>query len=62
MFSYTMLITILSIISGLYALPYGNWEFKNRKILSGIIIYIIGITGVFLGVLQYFCWYAWISA
>lgn len=54
MFSYTMLITILSIISGLYALPYGNWEFKNRKILSGIIIYITGITGVFLGVLQYF--------
>lgn len=54
MFSYTMLITILSIISGLYALPYGNWELKNKKILSGIIIYIIGITGVFLGVLQYF--------
>lgn len=57
MFSYTMLITILSIISGLYALPYGNWEFKNRNILSGIIIYITGITGVFLGVLQYFYWY-----
>lgn len=54
MFSYTMLIAILAVISGLYTLPYGNWNFKNKNILSGVIIYFFGILSVFLGVFQYF--------
>ncbi len=54
MFSYATLIAFLSVLSGLYSLPYGNWEFKNKNILSGIVIYVLGTLSMFLGIYQSF--------
>lgn len=54
MFSFDLLVSILGILSGFYALPYANWEFSQRNKTSAIMIYIIALASVFLSVFQYF--------
>ena len=53
MFSFDLLIPILGILSGFYAISYGNYEFQNKKIASAMIIYFIALAGIFLSVFQY---------
>lgn len=40
MLSINFFITIASILTSLYAIPYANWEFKNSNKPGGILIYI----------------------
>lgn len=35
-----ILILVLSLISILYAIPYGTWEYQNENKLGGIIVYV----------------------
>ena len=49
-FDFTVI--ILSIISGAYVLPYGNYEYKMKNKTSAIIIYMTALVGITLSVLQ----------
>ncbi|MBR4110446.1 MAG: hypothetical protein IKK43_01995 [Clostridia bacterium] len=40
MLSINFFITITSILTALYAIPYANWEFKNSNKPGSILIYI----------------------
>lgn len=40
MLSINFFITIVSILTSLYAIPYANWEYKNSNKPGGILIYI----------------------
>lgn len=49
---FDMLVIGLGILSAFYAISYANYELKNKKTVSAIIIYIIALTGLFLSVYQ----------
>ena len=49
---FDFIVIILSIISGAYALPYGNYEYKRKNKTSAIIIYMTALVGITLSVLQ----------
>lgn len=53
MFSFDFVITILGILSAIYAISYANFEFQNKNKASAIIIYIIALAGMFLSIFQY---------
>lgn len=49
---FDFIVIILSVISGIYALPYGNYEFKNKNKTSAIIIYMTALIGITLSIFQ----------
>ncbi len=52
--SFNIIISILGVLSGMYALTYANWEFSNKNKLGATVIYIFTITSIFLSVFQNF--------
>lgn len=52
--SFNIIISILGVLSGMYALTYANWEFSNKNKLGTTVIYIFTITSIFLSVFQNF--------
>lgn len=46
------LIVFFTILSAMFALPYGKWEIKQKNISGGIIVYTISTAGITLAVTQ----------
>lgn len=47
-------ILILSIVSALYAFPYGKWEWSEKNKIGGVLIYISAFICVVLSGIQLF--------
>lgn len=52
--SFNVIMSIMGIISGLYALPYGIWEFKRKNRLGAVVVCIVAVLCMFLSVFQNF--------
>ncbi len=51
---FDIFIVLLGIGTTLYAVPYGNYVFKNKNKTSASIIYMIALVGLTLSILQCF--------
>ncbi len=49
---WDIMILFLGIISGIYAFPYGRWEYLNNNKNGGITVYIISAIGILLAIAQ----------
>lgn len=54
MISMAIIILVLGIISVLYAIPYANWEFKQKNKAGAIMIYIIALATLTTSIIQLF--------
>lgn len=52
MISMTLIILILTILSVAYAIPYANYEFKQKNKAGAIMIYIIATACIFTSIIQ----------
>ena len=53
MLSMSFLILILSILSIGYAIPYANWEFKQKNKASAIMIYVIALATLTTSIIKF---------
>ncbi len=50
----TLIILVLSIFSIAYAIPYANWEYKQKNKAGAIMIYIITLATATTSIIQFF--------
>lgn len=53
MISMSMIILILGFLSAIYAIPYANYEFKNKNKAGAIMIYIIASASISTSIIQF---------
>lgn len=54
MISMSVIIFILGSLSTAYAIPYANWEFKQKNKAGAIMIYIIALATIITSIIQLF--------
>lgn len=50
-----IIILALGILSALYAIPYANYEFKQKNKAGAIMIYIIATACIISSTVRFFC-------
>lgn len=53
MISMSLIILILTTLSVVYAIPYANYEFKQKNIAGAIMIYIIALATQATSIIQF---------
>lgn len=54
MISISIIILILGILSSAYAIPYANYEFKQKNKAGAIMIYMIALASMTSSIIQLF--------
>lgn len=49
-----ILIFILCLLSALYAIPYGTWEWQNNNKLGGFVVYIFSAICIIASIANFF--------
>ena len=54
MISMSLIVVVLTILATAYAVPYANYEFKQKNKAGAIMIYLIATACVFTSITQLF--------